>query len=155
MMFNSANFLSNISIGARPVKSSSIKYCRWFPPPTHVTKICSDGVARRNPGQAGARIIIRDHNSSTLATIAMGLGICSNFIAEVVAILLGIEWAVENHKGNIWVVSDSMAAIKAFKDNKIPLFARNRWNSVKNLFQQMKFSHSFREVNFAADALAK
>ncbi|OVA01464.1 Ribonuclease H domain [Macleaya cordata] len=117
--------------------------------------ICCDGAARGNPGQAGAGIIIRDHNSSTLATIAMGLGICSNFTAEVVAILLGIEWAVENHKVNIWVVSNSMAAIKAFRDNKIPWFARNRWNSVKNLFQQMKFSHSFREVNFAADALAK
>ncbi|OVA17199.1 hypothetical protein BVC80_1309g19 [Macleaya cordata] len=38
---------------------------------------------RYNPSPAGASVIIRDHNCSVISTIAIGLGSCSNFIAEV------------------------------------------------------------------------
>ncbi|OVA06440.1 Ribonuclease H domain [Macleaya cordata] len=156
-MFNSVHdlvLLKNLGIGVRNVNTPLIKICRWYPPPINFIKICCDGAAKGNPGPAGAGVIIRDHNCSVIATIAKGLGNCSNFIAEVSAILLGIEWAAANNKLQIWVVSDSITAIKSFAENKVPWFARNRWNSVRSSFQNMTFSHTYREVNFAADALA-
>ncbi|OVA11837.1 Ribonuclease H domain [Macleaya cordata] len=80
-----------MGIGVRSVRSQSIKTCNWIPHPGNVLKIYCDGAARRNPGQAGAGVVIRDHNAAVIETIAIGLGSCSNFVAEVVAIYWGLN----------------------------------------------------------------
>ncbi|OVA06927.1 Ribonuclease H domain [Macleaya cordata] len=157
-MFNSVNdllILNSLGIGARSVMSRKIIDCYWVPPPLGYLKISCDGAARGNPGAAGAGVIIRNHLSFVVATISQGLGSCSNYIAEVVAIVLGLEWAASNHHSKIWVVSDSNLAIHSFKANMVPWFARGRWNAVKGYFHDIFFSHIYREVNFAADSLAK
>ncbi|OVA03982.1 Ribonuclease H domain [Macleaya cordata] len=157
-MFNSVEelcILSTLGIGSRPIMTQKIIKCRWIPPPLDFVKINCDGAARGNPGPAGAGIIVRDFKSATIVSISQGLGISSNFMAEVSAIILGIEWAAHNNKTKIIVCSDSSSAIMSFKKNSIPWSVKGRWNSIRNSFQEIRYAHVFREVNFAADALAK
>ncbi|OVA06760.1 hypothetical protein BVC80_8989g30 [Macleaya cordata] len=67
----------------------------------------------------------------TRFTAAMGLGNCSNFLAEIFAILIGLSWATQNGYDDVWVVSDSFSAVTVFSKDKVP------W-----------------EVNFSADHMA-
>ncbi|OVA06545.1 Ribonuclease H domain [Macleaya cordata] len=145
---------SSLKIIPRPVVSSVIHECFWIPPAIDQLKIGCDGCSRGNPGNAGAGIVLRDHRGSTLGAMAVGLGICTNFVAEVLAILLGLEWAKNLGWTNIWVTSDSQAAIRCFIDNKVPWFILTRWNSVKEGIRT-SFSFVFRETNFAADTMSK
>ncbi|OVA10783.1 hypothetical protein BVC80_8639g17 [Macleaya cordata] len=89
--------LSSLGIGGRHVKFQVIKECRWIPLPFNQIRISCDGAARGNLGTAGAGIIIRDHNSLTIATMPYGLGYGINYMTEVDAIMMGLEWVVSNN----------------------------------------------------------
>ncbi|OVA06854.1 hypothetical protein BVC80_495g12 [Macleaya cordata] len=54
--------------------------------------------------------------------MSIRFGICTNFVAEILAIILGMEWAFDQGWSNVWIASDSMAAIRCFTANKIPWF---------------------------------
>ncbi|OVA07910.1 Ribonuclease H domain [Macleaya cordata] len=148
MIFNT------LKINTRPATTKTILECFWIPPAVNQLKIGCDGCSRGNPGRAGAGIVLRGHNGSTLGAMAVGLGTCNNFVAEVLAVILGLEWAIELGWTNIWVTSDSQAAIRCFTNNKVPWFVFARWNAIKEGITII-FSFVFRETNFAADTMSK
>ncbi|OVA07843.1 Ribonuclease H domain [Macleaya cordata] len=125
-----------------------------MPPEVGQIKLGCDGCSRGNPGPAGAGMVLRGSDGGTIGAMAVGLGICTNFIAEILAIILGLEWAKNLGLEKIWVTSDSHAAIRCFNDNKIPWFVLSRWTNLKkNLI--LNFSLVYRETNFAADSMSK
>ncbi|OVA20290.1 Ribonuclease H domain [Macleaya cordata] len=83
-------------------------------------KIGCDGCSRGNPGPNGAWVILRDHTGNTIGAMSAGLGICTNFVAELLAIILGLEWASDRGWSKIWVTSDSQTAIKCFASDRVP-----------------------------------
>ncbi|OVA15408.1 Ribonuclease H domain [Macleaya cordata] len=139
---------------SRPVHNQKIIQCFWRLPCQDQIKISCDGCSKGNPGLGGAGIVIRDYKGETLAAMSVGLGICTNFVAELFAIILGLEWALENGCRRSWVASDSAAAIRCFWKDKVPLFIRARWNNIKRSLC-ISFSLVYRECNFAADTMAK
>ncbi|OVA03784.1 Ribonuclease H domain [Macleaya cordata] len=133
-MFNTVHdllLLNNLGVGTRSVKYRRVKDCHWIPPSFRFIKISCDGASRGNPGPAGAGTIFRNHLSEVVGTISQGLGICNNYIAEIVVIIVGLEWAATN------------------------CHQRGQWNAIKSSFSDIVFSSVYREVNFAADSLAK
>ncbi|OVA05198.1 Ribonuclease H domain [Macleaya cordata] len=117
---------SSLKMSSRPVHHRRIFECFWIPPHENQIKICCDSCSKGNPGFSGAGIVIRNHRGNTLAAMSIGLGICTNFMVDTLAIILGMEWAFDQGWSNVWIASDSMAAIRCFTANNIPGFIHSR-----------------------------
>ncbi|XP_026443907.1 uncharacterized protein LOC113344070 [Papaver somniferum] len=127
----------------------------WTPPNPEEILICCDGASLGNPGQAGSGVIFRDSSSTVLGTLSVGLGWQTNFYAEVAAVIYGAivvqKWDIKN----LCIRSDSMSCIQAFQKNELPWQLRQKWLMASRFFSNIRYVHSYREVNFSADALAK
>ncbi|OVA04761.1 Ribonuclease H domain [Macleaya cordata] len=144
----------NLQINPRPAKPTRVLQCFWSLPDLDQLKIGCDGCSRGNLGPSGAGVILRDHTGNTIGAMSAGLRICTNFVAELLAIIFGLEWALDRGWSKIWVTSDSQTAIKCFASDKVSWFIISRWHNIrKNL--TIKFSSVFRETNFAADTMSK
>ncbi|XP_026399762.1 uncharacterized protein LOC113295646 [Papaver somniferum] len=106
-------------------------------------------------GLAGFGVVIRDHLSQVLGVITGGIGITTNYIAEVYAIISAVELAVEWKVHNVILNSDSKTVITKFENNKMPWFVKMRWQKEIRHIQSIIFLHSYRETNFATDTAAK
>ncbi|XP_026399703.1 uncharacterized protein LOC113295587 [Papaver somniferum] len=142
------------------VQHHSVKWhhpvaCFWLPPEANELQICCDGAARGNPGVAGAGVVARDEHCLVLGAMSIGLGVKTNYLAELYGIIVGLEWAMQWGFSRICIRSDSMGVVEAFKNNSIPWFARNRWILICRHYTSIRFIHTFREVNFSADAMEK
>ncbi|OVA15282.1 Ribonuclease H domain [Macleaya cordata] len=157
-MHNSVHNLSTFrrfGVMYRPTKTLRVRDCLWVDPEPGELKICCDGTSTGNPGNAGAGVVFRDSDRSFLAGISGGLKVCSNYAAETSAIIIGVEWALDNGFTHFWVVSDSKVTIENFKKGKIPWWLWGRWISILNRNPQMHISHVYRETNFLVDSMAK
>ncbi|XP_026378628.1 uncharacterized protein LOC113273074 [Papaver somniferum] len=124
------------------------------PPDVNELQSC-DGAGRGNPGVAGKGVVARDVNCSVLGVMSIGLGVTSNYLAELYGIIVGLEWEMQWGFERICVRSDSFGVVEAFKSSSIPWFARNRWMEICRHYESIRFIHTFREANFAADKMAK
>ncbi|KAF6146733.1 hypothetical protein GIB67_009019 [Kingdonia uniflora] len=95
-------------------KAPEIKSCMWMLPNENEIKLCCDGSALGNPGLSGIGIVYRDWEGRVLGTFCKAVGIITNYMAKVNAIIDGVEKAVHRGWKNLWIVSDSMATINAF-----------------------------------------
>ncbi|XP_026400125.1 uncharacterized protein LOC113296010 [Papaver somniferum] len=84
-----------------------------------------------------------------------GLGVASNYIAEVMALVIAGEWAVKKGFTEVCFSLDSLAALKAFSNGSIPWIVKNRWSNIKTNICNITSRHSYREINFPADKMAK
>ncbi|XP_026420220.1 uncharacterized protein LOC113316217 [Papaver somniferum] len=141
--------------GCRKVKTAKAIKCFFSLPEPDNLLFCCDGASRGNPGNAGYGFIVRDNSGSFITAECGGLGISTNFIAEIMGALCAMEWDVLNQKEKIIINSDSTAAISAFMKNKLPWFVWNRWKFVSAKLRHIHFNHVYREVNFSADFFAK
>ncbi|XP_026416500.1 uncharacterized protein LOC113311933 [Papaver somniferum] len=128
---------------------------RFILPAINNTLICCDGASRGNPGVAGYGFVCRSDQGEFIYAEAKGLGIATNFIVEVMAIVGAAECVLINNKVNICIHSDSSAAVKVYTSGKLPWFIMTRWKRIKELLRNIQFVHSLREINFSADSLAK
>ncbi|XP_026400450.1 uncharacterized protein LOC113296358 [Papaver somniferum] len=55
----------------------------WQPPDDNELQIRCDGATRGNPDISGAGVVARDANCSVLGAISFGLGVTSNYLAEL------------------------------------------------------------------------
>ncbi|KAF6149802.1 hypothetical protein GIB67_017535 [Kingdonia uniflora] len=108
-------------------------------------KVCCDGAAMGNPGHAEVGIINRYHNSTVMGTFSKPIGNQTNYIAECNEIFHEVQKA--GHKGwkRLWVVSDSKAAIQAFRNNKLPWRLQTQWNILLSLISTIRFSQILRD----------
>ncbi|XP_026416690.1 uncharacterized protein LOC113312151 [Papaver somniferum] len=146
-----------VSFGIKGIKTrnSFVKEVFFRLPQMDQSLICCDGAAKGNPGAAGIGFISRTSNGSCLGAGSGGLGITTNYIVEVMALVAAGEWAVSKHRMNVCFSLDSMAVIMEFSSGKIPWIVKNRWSKVINSLSIITFRHSYREVNFSADNLSK
>ncbi|XP_026450792.1 uncharacterized protein LOC113350904 [Papaver somniferum] len=146
--------LKHFGIGCRKVKTIKAIECSFSLP--DLDKIfCCDGASRGNPGCAGYGFIARDYASNFIAAESGGLGISTNFIAEIMGIICALEWAVQNSKEEVIINPDSTTAIRAFMRNNFPWYVWNRWKYICRKIKSIHFNHVYREVNFSADFFAK
>ncbi|XP_026417457.1 uncharacterized protein LOC113312939 [Papaver somniferum] len=120
-----------------------------------VILFCCDGVSFGNPGAAGFGIVIRNHLFQVLGTLSGGIGVASNYIAEVYVVICAAELTVTWDLKNIIIKSDSKTVITEFAENKMPWFVRIRWQKSVKKLNSITFYHCFGEVNFSTDTAAK
>ncbi|XP_026428840.1 uncharacterized protein LOC113324767 [Papaver somniferum] len=139
----------------QPIKHQRIIEVSFFLPARDQILICCDGSSRGNPGAAGYGFVCRDEMGCCIYVEATGLGIATNYIAELMAITGAAEWAIQNNKLNVCFNSDSKAAVSAYISGRLPWFMQVRWKRLKELLHNIKFVHSLREVNFSDDSMEK
>jgi ribonuclease HI len=138
-------------------KAPVIKEVLWQPPILDWIKCNSDGASAGNPGNSSCGGIFRNSEANFCGAFAYNLGIQSSLYAEIMGAILAIELA--HHKGwnSLWLETDSMLVLNAFKSTStVPYSLRNRWNNCIFFLSRMNFfvSHIFREGNKCADTLA-
>ncbi|XP_026439725.1 uncharacterized protein LOC113338544 [Papaver somniferum] len=81
--------LNYFKVKHRSCKVSSLIEIRWCPPNQDEIMIFCDGASLGNPGPAGAGVTFRDVNAAVLGVLCVGLGLQTNFYAEVCAVIYG------------------------------------------------------------------
>ncbi|XP_026459296.1 uncharacterized protein LOC113359954 [Papaver somniferum] len=148
--------LKKFGLKTRRVKSIIIKEVFFQLPSQGKLLLCCDGASRGNPYIADYGIVVRNHTGEFVIAISGGLGISNNFDAEVFAILIAGEWAVHNGFHDELVFRTNYKAdINAFQSRKLPWFAITRWEKICATVFSWSFTHSYGEVNFSADKMAK
>ncbi|XP_026459775.1 uncharacterized protein LOC113360481 [Papaver somniferum] len=117
--------------------------------------LCCDGASRGNPGNAGYGFVARNHSGMFVFAESGGLGFTSNYVAEYMANIRAMEWAVENQHFKLIIQSDSKDCITSLKHDKIPWFLLARWQRILSYSPTISYRHVFREINFSADHFAK
>ncbi|XP_026438240.1 uncharacterized protein LOC113336778 [Papaver somniferum] len=139
----------------RKVKSMRTQEIYFKLPEQDKLLLCCDGAFRANPGNAGYGIVGRLSSGEFVVAISGGLGVSTNYYAEVFAVLMAVEWAMNKGFNKLVFRTDSKAAINAFQNNTIPWFAATRWERICEAAISWEFIHSYREINFSADNMAK
>jgi hypothetical protein len=74
--------------------------------------------------------IVRDFTGTFLGCFASNVGRWSVFEAEIMELILAIEFATCNHWNRLWLECDSSSVVHAFKNPSIiPIHLRNRWHN--------------------------
>ncbi|GAU13228.1 hypothetical protein TSUD_245980 [Trifolium subterraneum] len=149
--------LKALNIQMQFSKAPVIKEVLWQPPILNWMKCNSDGASLGNPGNSSCGGIFRNAEAIFKGAFAINLGIQSSLFAELMGAMIAIEIAHQNGWEQLWLETDSMLVIAAFKDLKtVPCVLRNRWENCIYLTFSMDFfvSHIYREGNSCADAMA-
>ena len=118
-----------------------------------------DGGSRGNPGPAGYGAVVTDSAGKVVARLSRYLGHQTNNVAEYEGLLAVLQWAVDNGKKRLRVVSDSELMVKQIKGvykvkhpGLLPL-----WQEARRLATQLsgfEMRHTLRGGNKEADRLA-
>jgi len=118
-----------------------------------------DGGSRGNPGPAGYGAVVTDSAGKVVVRLSRYLGHQTNNFAEYQGLLAVLQWAVENGKRRLRVVSDSELMVKQMKGiykvkhpGLLPL-----WQEARKLVAQLsgfEMRHTLRGGNKEADLLA-
>ncbi|XP_026400004.1 uncharacterized protein LOC113295885 [Papaver somniferum] len=153
--FYDLQILKLFNMSRRRTVSTRIQEIYFLLPVNNQILLCCDGASKGNPGMSGYGFVGRTSNGECIVAMAGGLGVATNYFAEVMALLCAEEWAIKNGKLEVIFRIDSKAVIKAFTSGHIPWFAVTRWSKITERLQSWCFIHSYREVNFSADFMAK
>src|SRR3989338_3300595 len=120
--------------------------------------IYTDGAARGNPGPAGIGIVIKNEKKVLLEVSAF-IGEATNNVAEYMALIRGLEEAIDLEEDEVEVFADSELMVKQIKDeyrvkNKGLLPLHYHVKSLIKKFKRFSISHIAREKNKRADNLA-
>jgi ribonuclease HI len=123
-----------------------------------VTAHC-DGGARGNPGPAGYGAQITDESGAVVGELSEFLGNRTNNYAEYSGLLGSLQWALDNGRKKLRVVSDSELMVKQiqgkYKVNSPDL--RPMWEEARRRIAQLErfeITHALRHKNKDADRLA-
>ncbi len=118
-----------------------------------------DGAARGNPGPAGIGVVIKSEADETLLEVSDYIGKTTNNVAEYMALIRGLEEAMDMGSKSIEVFSDSELLVKQIKgeykvknEGLVPLY--HHLMSLVKRFNHFSVNHTVREENQHADELA-
>ena len=96
--------------------------------------IYTDGASRKNPGQAGAGIFIKHLNGETIAEIARYLGITTNNEAEYKALIIALEYLLNELKigDDVNLIDVNLIKINFYSDSQLLIRQINGQYSVKS-----------------------
>lgn len=123
-----------------------------------VVQIFTDGAARGNPGPAGIGVVIRNEKE-VLLQVADYIGKTTNNIAEYMALIRGLEEAIDMGERSVEVFADSELIVKQISgeyqvknEGLTPLYYNVK--SLIKKFKHFKITHVPREENEHADELS-
>jgi ribonuclease HI len=149
------SILNRFRLKTRLHNAPVISVVLWRAPSVHWMKVNTDGSVTTLPPSAACGGVFRDHLVTFRGCFAKKLDTVSVLHAEVMAIILAIETAHNNGWQNVWIESDSQAALCAFGNHAVvPWSLWNRWHNCISLGLNLASSHIFREGNTCADRLA-
>jgi len=145
--------LNNFMIPPHFCRFKEIIFVVWKPPTITWVKVNTDGSVIGLNASCGG--IFRDYRGTFLGCFANNVGHVSGFEAELMGLILAMEFAVRKQWTRLWIECDSSSVVHAFKNPfVIPIRFRDRWHNC--LFRGMLVicSYIFREENCCADKLA-
>ncbi len=120
--------------------------------------IFSDGGARGNPGPAAIGVIIKDENDKIVARFGEYLGEQTNNYAEYMALISGLEAALDMRTQEVICYVDSKLVAEQLNQRwkvKEPTLQKlfvKAYNLMQK-FKSVKIFHTYREKNKEADQL--
>ncbi|XP_058727045.1 uncharacterized protein LOC131598466 [Vicia villosa] len=118
--------LKSFRVLFRPPKAPRIVEVMWQPPPRNWVKINCDEASVSPSGNSACGGIVRNSEGGFLGTYAIRLGLSSSLIVELFGAIFTIEFAHENNWKSLWLETDSMAVVKAFRSPfLVPWHTRN------------------------------
>ena len=118
----------------------------------------ADGGSRGNPGPAASGAVLYDERGEVLEEIGTFLGVATNNVAELTALIEGLEAAIARGVDDLTVRMDSELVVKQLAGvyrvkhpGLIPLHARAK--ALLRKFAQVDVAHVRRKDNAAADAV--
>lgn len=118
----------------------------------------SDGGARGNPGPAGIGVVLLNDKKEVIEEISRYIGETTNNQAEYLALLAGLNKAVELKASEVECFLDSELVVKQLnkqykvRDKNLAEQFVKVWNLLSN-FKKISFKHIYREQNKEADRL--
>lgn len=108
MPCNSSSFLDSqllVGLGIQPIPRShtTLRLVLWHPPIFPWFKLNTDGLAKGNPGPATCGGVFRDDNGHYLCDFCQGLGHTTTFFAELMGVILVVEFAYQFGLHSIWL----------------------------------------------------
>ncbi|XP_042481160.1 uncharacterized protein LOC122061743 [Macadamia integrifolia] len=157
LSFSSLLCAKRLGISRVRYKPREVMEIFWCPPQRGWVKLNSDGCSLGNPGKAGAGGVFRNENSEILQSFRTFLGVHTNFEAEMIAVITGLEFARDMGITHLWIECDSVAVVLLIAKGRIPWFCLQRWMSLTSYLNSLtwKITHCMREANPVADFLAK
>jgi ribonuclease HI len=121
--------------------------------------VACDGAARGNPGPAGIGVHITTPGGRVLATIARGIGVATNNVAEYRAVIEGLRRAAELGAQHVILRSDSRLLMEQLAGRfrvKHPTLQvlHHEARGLLEGFRRFRLEHVPRERNKEADRLA-
>ncbi|KAL6214491.1 hypothetical protein ACLB2K_013925 [Fragaria x ananassa] len=148
------------SMGVIPVLNclSAPRIVLWHPPLIPWLKLNTDGFSKGNPGLAGCGGVFRDSFGRFIGGYCQSLGAQTPFFAELMAVILGVEFAFLFGWHHIWLESDSTTILQCISSSSFvpPWPLRIAWHNCLARIRHISFtcSHILREGNFVADRFA-
>ncbi|XP_026417155.1 uncharacterized protein LOC113312632 [Papaver somniferum] len=108
-----------------------------------------------NPCVAGFGVIARCHESQVIGTVSGGTGVVTTYIADDLAIVWAVEWAVKLQCTKILIISHSLTVMEDAKKGVTPWCLQSRWMKAKKEITEIIYEQCYKEVNFSTIELAK
>ncbi|XP_026378252.1 uncharacterized protein LOC113272660 [Papaver somniferum] len=110
------NIMSEFGIKGMKVQITEVKECIFRFLAVNQVLICCDGASKGNPGNSGYGFVGRSCTGGFLGAVARGLGVATNFNAEVMALIGAGECPIRRQFLNVCFSLDSMAVLQALQD---------------------------------------
>lgn len=151
------DLIHEVDIRILPPKVRSTHLVAWLRPPDGVVKLNVDGCCKGNPGISAVCRIFRDQRGGVLAAFGCYLGMFPIIYTELLAIIEGLNYAMQLGFSALEVESDSATVVSWILGS-----STGRWEYVYlvDRVRQILMSspivlrHVLREANFAADFMA-
>ena len=145
--------LNNFLIPSSHRRVKEIITVVWKPPTINWIKANTDGSVLNSISSCGG--IFRDYRGTFLGAFASKIGAWSVYEAEIMGLIIAMEYAAHHKWTPLWLETDSTSAVNAFKNPSIiPLRLRNRWHNCTHNGLMVICSHIYREGNCCADTMA-
>ena len=120
--------------------------------------INTDGAAIPNPGSAGIGVILRNDKGKVVSEISKYIGYSTNNKAEFLALIAGLEKALELGAEHVDINSDSELIVRQLEGTYRSKLMKQLYEQTISLLDEFKsytVKHIPREQNKEADALSK
>lgn len=132
----------------------------WEKPKIGWTKLNFDGSCKCKTGKSSIGGIFRNHEAKFLLGYAESIGKSNSTIAELAALIRGLELILENGWNEVWLEGDSKSLVEIIAQKRVVrcVEVQKQINCINLLIPKIKsciVTHIFREGNRAADKFAQ
>lgn len=159
MMVTTSRVSRPFLITARKWHKEAMKV-RWEKPETGWTKLNYDGSCKYKTGKSSIGGIFRDDRAGFVLGYAESIGQSNSTIAEVAALVRGLEIALDNGWTQVWLEGDSKSVVDIIAHKREARCKRvqnhvERINIIIPQIEKYLLTHTYREGNRAADKFAQ